>query len=283
MLEGQGHQTLNEPVEPNEPIEPTGEPTEPKEPDTPSEPTEPKDPTEPEEPFLTIKYNKEEVPLDKDKAVELAQKGMNYDKIYERLQQLENDPRLSFVENQAKKHGMTVEQYLEAVKQAEEQQRLNELIEQNIPEELAQEILENRKFREQYEQERKAKEKQEKEDAERLEFLEYFKQENGRYFDEEKDSIPESVFKEWKSGKRSLVDAYIRYQNQQLKEQLTKLQEGKEKQAKNEENANATTGPVKGGDGKQPYFTKEQVEKMSTEEINKNWKAIMESQKHWFK
>lgn len=263
--------------EPEPEGEPTGEPID--EPNGEPQPEgEPQgEPQGEPEPFLKIKYNKEEVALDREKAVELAQKGMNYDKILQRLQALENDPRLTFVENQAKKYGMTVEQYLDAVREAEEQERLNELIQQNIPEELAKEIMENRKFREQWEQERKAREEAEKREADYKAFLETFP-------DVKPEDIPESVWKDVEENGKSLVDAYTRYENQLLKEQLAKLQEGKVKEKQNEENANSTTGSVTGkGDGKQPYFTREQVEKMSVEEINKNWKAIMESQKHWYK
>ena len=41
----------------------------------------------PDDAFLTVRYNKEERPLSRDAAVEYAQKGMNYDKISERLKQ----------------------------------------------------------------------------------------------------------------------------------------------------------------------------------------------------
>jgi len=264
--------------------EPTGEPAPEPEGEPTGEPSgEPAPEGEPEgepqgepEPFIKIKYNKEEVALDREKAIELAQKGMNYDKIYEKLQQLENDPRLSFVEQQAQRYGMTAEQYLEAVREAEEQEQLNELIQQNIPEEIAKEIMENRKFREQWEQERRAREQEEQRQADYQAFLETFP-------DVKPEDIPQSVWEEVKQGK-SLVDAYTRYENQLLRQQLEGLQGKKEVEKKNEENKQATTGSVTGqGDGKQPYFTKEQVEKMSVEEINKNWKAIMESQKQWFK
>jgi hypothetical protein len=50
---------------------------------------------------LKIKYNSEEMELDADRARELAQKGMNYDKVQEKLQALETDPRLSFIEELA--------------------------------------------------------------------------------------------------------------------------------------------------------------------------------------
>lgn len=37
------------------------------------------------EPFMTIRYNKEHKPLSKEEAIAYAQKGMNYDKLQERL------------------------------------------------------------------------------------------------------------------------------------------------------------------------------------------------------
>lgn len=58
--------------------------------DTPveSEETEQADSTETAEPFLRIKYNKEDVDLTQEKAIELSQKGMNYDKMYEKYNSL---------------------------------------------------------------------------------------------------------------------------------------------------------------------------------------------------
>lgn len=41
-----------------------------------------------DQPFITVRYNKEDKPLSKEEAVVYAQKGMNYDKISERLKEL---------------------------------------------------------------------------------------------------------------------------------------------------------------------------------------------------
>ncbi len=46
-------------------------------------------PTQTENPSLCVKYNGEELSLSHEEAVTYAQKGMNYDKIYERLKKLE--------------------------------------------------------------------------------------------------------------------------------------------------------------------------------------------------
>jgi len=40
----------------------------------------------PDESFLTVRYNKEDMPLSKDEATTYAQKGMNYDKLSRRLE-----------------------------------------------------------------------------------------------------------------------------------------------------------------------------------------------------
>jgi hypothetical protein len=170
--------------------------------------------------FLRIKYNKEELELDEEKARELAQKGLNYDKVQERLQALESDPRLSLVEQLAKESNMTVEEWVQAVHQQREQARLNELIEQNIPEDIAKEMLENRKFREQYESKQKEEQARAKQEAEYREFFQTFP-------DVKADQIPGEVWEAHQKGK-SLVDAYTHYENKRLKEQLAVLKQNEE-------------------------------------------------------
>jgi hypothetical protein len=186
------------------------------------------------EAFLKIKYNKEEIPLSEDEARELAQKGKNYDKLQEKVQQLESDPRLSFVENLAKEQNMTVDQYLQEVDKWKEQQRIEELKQQHgLSDELAQEMLENRKFREKIESERKAKEQEAKQSEEYGDFLQYFKQSNGRQFDPEKDAdlLPQEVWQQHEAGV-PLKFAYMEHQNNQLQSQLKTLKQNKENEKK---------------------------------------------------
>jgi SOS response regulatory protein OraA/RecX len=54
---------------------------------------------------------------------------------------------------------MTPDEHIQAVQQQREQARIDELVSQGISEEVAQEMLENRKFRDQYEAEKKAKQR----------------------------------------------------------------------------------------------------------------------------
>ena len=44
---------------------------------------------------LKIKYNHKEMEIPEDEAIPLIQKGMNYDKLQERYNAIQNDPRLS--------------------------------------------------------------------------------------------------------------------------------------------------------------------------------------------
>ena len=185
-------------------------------------------------PFLRVKYNKEELELDEERARELAQKGLNYDKVQERLQQFESDPRLKFIEQLASQHNMTPDEYIQAVQQQQEQERIQQLVEQGISEEVAQEMLENRKFREQFENEKKAKAEEEKKNAQYNEFFDYFRQANGRDFAPDKDEIPPSVWEAANNGV-PLKFAYMEHQNNVLQQQLQTLKQNQ---------ANAQKAPV---------------------------------------
>jgi hypothetical protein len=185
-----------------------------------TEPTE----QEPVNPFLKVKYNKEELDLDEERARELAQKGLNYDKVTERLQALETDPRLKFIEDLASQYDMTPQEYMQAVQQQKEQDRINQLVEQGISEELAQEMLENRKFRDQFESEKRAKAEEEKKNADYSQFFDYFRQANGRDFVPNQDEIPESVWQSTQNGV-PLKFAYMEHQNQVLQQQLQTLKQ----------------------------------------------------------
>jgi hypothetical protein len=187
-----------------------------------------------ENPFLKVKYNGEEMTLDEARARELAQKGMNYDKIQEKLQALESDPRLTFVENLAKQNGMDVNQYLEAVQQAQQQAEINQLVQANIPEEYAKEILDNRKFRDEFNRMEQEKAQQVKADAEFNEFFSHFQNTEGRAFDPNKDQIPQTVWEATQKGV-PLKTAYMEHQFQQLQQQLKTLKQNE---------ANARKAPV---------------------------------------
>lgn len=59
------------------------------------------------QPFLTIRYDKEDVPLTREEAISFAQKGKNYDRLYERYDQLNGE-----LSRLAQMNGMDVETYI---------------------------------------------------------------------------------------------------------------------------------------------------------------------------
>lgn len=219
------------------------------------------------EPFLKIKYNKEELALDRDRAIELAQKGANYDKVYEKLQSFESDPRLSFVEKQAQKYGMGIDEYLQAVEEAERQEEINRLVEENIPESIAKELYENRKFREQMSAKEQEFAVQEQRTKDYQQFLQQFPDVNP-------ENISPDVWQMVNQG-MSLTDAYVRWDYNNLR---TKAHT----QQVNSELADKSTGPITGnGNPTSGFFTREQVKAMSQDDVMKNYDSIMESMKTW--
>lgn len=227
-------------------------------------------------PSVKVKYNRKEMEMPYDQAVEYVQKGMNYDKVYEKYQVLNSDPRLTFVDEIAKQYGMDTNSYMEAVKQSLEQERLNNLVEQNIPEDIAREILENRQFRQQWESEQRSKQEEQKKQAEYQDFIATFPNVNPQ-------EIPPNVWEEVAKGK-NLVDAYIRHENNLLKQQLETVQKTNEAKQANVKNAETSpVGTTGNGVSESGHLTKQQVE---SNKNNKKWMMdnidrINESMKHW--
>jgi len=159
----------------------------------------------------------------------------------------------------------------------------------NVPDEIVNELLENRKFREETLAERKTREESERKAQEEKDFAarrdsmyDEFMTEFSEYDTEEKwKGIPKEVWAEsekWlKSGGREgrrMTDALTRYNDRQRKAQEQAAQA-------NQANADSSTGSVKGQGKTGSYFTREQVAAMSREEIRTNYDSIKESEKRW--
>jgi hypothetical protein len=225
-----------------------------------------------EKDFLEVQYNKEVIRLDKEKAKEYAQKGMNYDKVKERLSSLENDPRLAFVDSQAKKYGLTADEYLRAVAEQQVADEIEQLAdEKGLPEDVARELYESKKFREQYMQQQQQQTFQQKQQQMMQEFI-------TAYPEVKAESIPQEVWQLYENGV-DLVSAYARHESKLLRQQLAELKEAKKV---NQENELASTGSIKGqGSPQNLTFTREQVERMTPEQAYKNYNQIIESMKNW--
>ena len=145
---------------------------------------------------------------------------MNYDKVIERLNEVQNNPGLQYLNNLASKNGLTVDELVGYWQQQEEQQMINDLVQKNIPEEYAREMVESRKFREQLakekEQQTKMAETRQKEESEIKEFMDAFP-------DVKPDDIPKEVIDKVQAG-TPLKYAYMEHQYSQLTNKVKTLE-----------------------------------------------------------
>lgn len=211
---------VDEPTDPSiDPIEPN--PTDPVDPQT----QEPVTETQSEPLKFKVKYNKEEKELSYDDAVPLIQKGMNFDKSIERAKQEARDTYIA--EQGYEWNGKPITTEAEYHQALQEQALMEKYQSQNLPEDVIQELIENRKFRQQFESERKNKSEEEEKNAEFQDFFQYFKQANGRDFDTNNDQIPTEVWEAHANGV-PLRFAYMEHQNKQLANQIKVLKQNEE-------------------------------------------------------
>lgn len=172
------------------------------------------------------KYNKESVKVDNmDDLINNFQKGLNYDKMAEKLNNLENSKVFSYVSQKASQLGMTVEQYMDSVEQyekeqeqARQQEKIDEMIANGVPEDIAKEVVATSQLRKELQEEKNKLEKEKKEreatdnkNKEYAEFLEAFPNVKA-------EDIPKEVF--LNAQKSNLKTAYLEWQNAELKKQI---------------------------------------------------------------
>jgi hypothetical protein len=213
-----------------EPAQPQAEGEEPVE-GTPTEPQEPEGQTEKqtEEPIkIPYKFNGEEGELPLEEAQPLIQKGMNYDKVFTKLQEIENGPVMQLINDLANQSGMTIEQYVQAARENMKQQELNELIQKNIPEDLAREMIENKRFREEYQVKEKQRQAEEKTKTEVDNELSDFRK---AYPGVKNQDIPKEVWDKVNEGV-PLKYAYMEYERGTLQNQISILKTNKSNEQK---------------------------------------------------
>jgi len=197
------------------------------------------DETEEEEWELPIVYNGEEERLSREDAIRYAQMGKNYDKIQARYEELQNDPRLSFVEELARDNGYdNVQEFVTEFRAMQEQAKLDELIQNNIPEEYAREMLESQKFRAEMQKQQEEMKRQEQDRQEYTDFFHAFKDANNRDFDPQKDQIPQEVLDIRANKGIPLRYAFMEFNQKQMKNQLSIYQQNQ---------ANNKKAPIKSG------------------------------------
>lgn len=188
-----------------------------------------------------IKYNGEKVTVKNlDDLITNYQKGLNYDNLKSK-QDRETNTALNFLDEKAKAANMTVEQYIEQVKQYEENQRkqaledsVQSMVNNGIDEMTARRVAEVEAYKNQLEKEKaelaKQREEIERKAKEDKEYEDFIK----AYPDVKYSEIPDEVFKESKTI--GLTNAYAKYENKLLKEKIKTM----EQNAKNASNSLVT-------------------------------------------
>ncbi|MBR0473190.1 MAG: hypothetical protein IJI98_10920, partial [Methanosphaera sp.] len=213
-----------------------------------------------------VKYNKENVTIENlEDLINGYQKGLNYDKKVQELENLQNSKAEVYLKKKADELGISVDEYMDQVEAYEKQQkaerdqeRLEEMIESGVPEELAKEVIATAELRRQLqlkENELKEKEKQteakEKEEKEYQDFLKNFPDVNP-------EDIPKEVFEE--AVNSDLSSAYMKYKMKDLENQLKIAKQ-------NEENSASTVGGVTNtGTTKENHISDPFLEGFSEEE-----------------
>lgn len=176
---------------------------------------------------LDIRYNGQNQTLNREQATTLAQKGMNYDKINEKLQQALNNPVLKVLEQNAKKAGMSVEDYANRMAQfqdtlniqqiAKEFQSQNPDVSDAVANKYANEVYKNRLADIAKQEAETAKANEQAKQNKLLAEVQAF---NSRFPDVDIEKLPNEVIDDINAG-TPLMEAWLTYENQQLRNRLS--------------------------------------------------------------
>nr|DAG40551.1 MAG TPA: hypothetical protein [Caudoviricetes sp.] len=223
-----------------EPEEPAGQPE--------AEPTK-EQKEEPEELF-DLKFNKEIRKVSRQEVTELAQKGLNHDRILEQRDHLQqenaellkfkqdNEAIIGLLDAAAQKSGTDRNTFLQSVRE-------NAYVSQGLSRDAAHE----RVLREDAEQRLSRTEKADAEKQQAQHGQELARQQDIERFlklykDVDPNTIPKEVWDDVRNGE-TLVSAYGRYENRQLAESNRKLQESINALKQNEKNKQKSIGSAK--------------------------------------
>ena len=190
-----------------------------------SEETEPTQETD--DNFLQIRYNGQDQFLTREQATTLAQKGMNYDKISQKLQEALDNPALKVIESNARKANMSVSDYVNRMAQFQDtlniQQIANDFKAQNpdvsdaVAKQYANEVYKNQLAQMAKEQaDREAQASQAEQDA----LVKEVKAFQSRFPDVDIQNLPNEVVDDINDG-TPLMEAWLSYENRQLRNRLT--------------------------------------------------------------
>lgn len=203
----------------------TEEVTEPTSEDT--EPVQEQQELTPQQRKLKVKVDREERELSEEEAIPFIQKGMVADRLIARAAQGARDAYIKEQGYTWNDKPITNEaEYKQALAEQEMQKKY-----ENLPPEVAQELIESRRDREERAKEKQEKEAEAKQQAEYNEFFQVFEEANDRRFDPKTDKLPQEVIDMANSGV-PLQTAYLKHHNKQLKTSLITAKQNATNQSK---------------------------------------------------
>lgn len=161
-----------------------------------------------------VKYNGEFQELPLSELIKNAQKGMNYDKVLSERDSLKASKHFSIIDKLARQNGLSVDEYLNAIEQNLEKTEIENTTPENVPFDVKQKLYQLERENQQL------KEKEAQSNAEmqqRQEYLNFVK------VYPNVSEIPQEVVRDVAGG-MSLMSAYMKYENAQLKTQLSTIQ-----------------------------------------------------------
>lgn len=208
------------------------------------------------ESFLNIRYNGADKSLSKEEATTLAQKGMNYDKVYGKLQELQNNPSLRVLSNLANNAGVSVEEYISRLQQFSDQTTINEIASDykaknpdatdDMANDYAKMAFQNQMLQQQQQMQRQSQAQQQAQNDALIRQVQAF---NERYPDVKVEDLPDAVIDDINAG-ADLETAYDRYLIDQLQGKLA----NKETNEKNKENATGKLSNNSSSDNSDPFL-----------------------------
>ena len=206
-----------------------------------------------------IKYNKENVTVESiEDLINGYQKGLNYDKKLQELESLQNSKLEKYAKTKADELGISVDEYMDRVEayeqeqqKAQDQARLEEFINNGVPEDIAKEVIATSQLRKQLQAEKnelkKQKEQQEAENAKNKEYADFL----ANFPDVNPDDIPKEVFED--AQKSSLSSAYMKWKIKELENELS-IAKTNENNSKSSVGGVTETGPTQENHVKDPFL-----------------------------
>lgn len=204
---------------------------------------------------LDIKYNGAVESLTKEQAIEYAQKGRNYDKVMERLNALQNDPTRQVFEEQARRAGLSLEDYAQRLQRFQEESNITRIandFKQKNPD-VSDEVA-NQYARAEYQNQINLRAQQ---DAMQRQQMQNVRQQKARdqveafletYPDVDIRTLPQEVVDDINLRGETLLSAYRAFENKRLRSELEAARTNQANKAKATGNLSDNAGSDTDGD-----------------------------------